>query len=151
MRALLDVNVIIALLDPDHALHGAAHEWLSLNGDAGWASCPLTENGAVRILSNPNYSKLRRSSPSEILGLLHSFAQQTKHEFWPDGISLRDEKLFSRENFLSSGKLTDIYLLGLATKQDARLVTFDQNISLKAVRTAKPQNLSVLQEKGGAG
>jgi len=144
MRALLDVNVIIALLDPDHALHGAAHEWLSVNGDAGWASCPLTENGAVRILSNPNYSKQKRSSPADIIALLSSFAKQTNHEFWLEDISLRDEKIFIPEHILSSRRITDIYLLALATKNDGKLVTFDQNISLNAIRRAKPQNLTAL-------
>jgi toxin-antitoxin system PIN domain toxin len=144
MRALLDVNVLIALLDPQHALHNRAHDWFSANRDAGWASCPIIENGAVRILSNPNYSKKRRFSPAEILNLLRAFALQSNHEFWPEDISLRDEKIFSQENLLSSALLTDVYLLGLAAKNDGRLITFDQNISLKAVLIAKPQNLSVL-------
>jgi toxin-antitoxin system PIN domain toxin len=144
MRALLDANVVIALLDPNHALHDKAHKWWSANQASGWASCSITENGAVRILSNPNYRKQKRSSPAHIIGLLTSFASQTSHEFWNENISLRDEKIFSREEILSSGRITDIYLLALATKHEGKLVTFDQNISLKAVRTAKPQNLTVL-------
>ena len=144
MRSLLDVNVVIALLDPQHALHNRAHHWLSAHQDSGWASCAIIENGAVRILSNPNYSKQKRFSPADILELLKSFAAQTNHEFWPEDIFLRDEKIFDLKNLLSSTQLTDVYLLALATKHEGTLVTFDQNISLKAVRMAKPQNLSVL-------
>lgn len=144
MRALLDVNVVIALLDPDHALHSAAHSWWSVNQHSGWASCAITENGAVRILSNPNYSKRKRSSPADIISLLKSFTNRSDHEFWHEEISLRDEKIFMAENILSSGRITDVFLLALAAKHDGKLVTFDQNISLKAVRTAKPQNLTVL-------
>lgn len=144
MRSLLDVNVIIALLDPNHPLKDRAHKWWSANQASGWASCPITENGVVRIISNPNYRKHERFSPALIIGLLESFIGQTNHEFWPEGISLRDEKLFSRENILRSGQLTDTYLLALAAAHEATLVTFGQNISLAAVRVAKPQNLSVL-------
>jgi uncharacterized protein len=144
MRALLDVNVAIALLDPTHALHNTAHQWWSTDQGSGWASCPLTENGTVRILSNPNYSKHKRSSPDEIIGLLKSFADQTNHEFWREDISLCDEKIFSREHILSSGRITDVYLLALAVRHGGKLVTFDQNISLNAVRKATAQNLIIL-------
>jgi len=144
MRSLLDVNVIIPLLDPNHSLHDKAHEWWSTNRDLGWASCPITENGAVRILSHPSYNKQKRSAPADIINLLKSFASRTDHQFWPEDITLRDEEIFSREYFLSSGQLTDIYLLALATKHEGKLVTFDQNISFNAVRIAKPQNLTVL-------
>jgi len=51
MVALLDVNVLVALLDADHMHHTAATHWLSEHLDAGWASCPLTQNGCIRILS----------------------------------------------------------------------------------------------------
>ncbi|TLZ12344.1 MAG: hypothetical protein E6K34_17875 [Gammaproteobacteria bacterium] len=55
MRALLDVNVLIALLDSDHTLHGTAMSWFAKHAREGWASCPITQNGCVRIMSNPSY------------------------------------------------------------------------------------------------
>ena len=55
MRSLLDVNVLIALLDADHISHTAATAWLSEHGRRGWASCPITQNGCVRIMSHPGY------------------------------------------------------------------------------------------------
>jgi uncharacterized protein len=141
MRALLDVNVIIALLDPDHAFHERAHAWWAANRNRGWASCPLTENGTVRIMSHPGYSRKLRFTPGELIGCLHQFAAQSNHEFWPDDISLRDETIFAAGHIHSSRQLTDLYLLALAVAHHGRLVTFDQGIPLSGVPHAKASNL----------
>ena len=53
--ALLDVNVLIALLDPRHVDHERAHAWLADSAPLPWAGCPLTENAVLRILGNPRY------------------------------------------------------------------------------------------------
>lgn len=143
MRALLDVNVIIALLDPDHAFHERAHAWWAANLKRGWASCPLTENGAVRVMSHPNYSAKMQFTPADLIGRLQKFAMQSNHEFWPDKISLRDGEIFSREKFHSSRQLTDLYLLALAVENHGRLVTFDRGIPLSCVLHAQPANLCV--------
>jgi toxin-antitoxin system PIN domain toxin len=143
MRALLDVNVIIALLDPDHAFHERAHDWWATNARRGWASCPLTENGVVRIMSNPSYSQKARFTSANLIGRLRQFSTQSNHEFWPDEISLRDETIFVTEHIHSSRQITDLYLLALATKHRGRLVTFDQGILVSAIREAKPANLCV--------
>ena len=55
MRALLDVNVLVALFDENHTFNAAVGTWLAGNIHHGWASCPLTQNGCVRILSQPAY------------------------------------------------------------------------------------------------
>jgi toxin-antitoxin system PIN domain toxin len=143
MRALLDVNVLIALLDPDHAFHDRAHNWWAANTKRGWASCPLTENGVVRIMSNPGYSRLATFSPGDLIGRLRQFTEKSNHEFWPDDISFRDKAIFSQEHIHSSRLLTDLYLLALATTRQGRLVTFDQGIPLSAVSGAKAANLCV--------
>ena len=143
MRALLDVNVIIALLDPDHAFHERAHVWWAANMKRGWASCPVTENGVVRIISNPGYSQKMRFAPGDLIGRLRKFTGQSNHEFWPDEISLRDEKIFAAERIHSSRQLTDLYLLALAAQHQGRLVTFDQGIPVSAVSHAKASNLCV--------
>ena len=62
MRALLDINVLIALLDQDHSLHQRAREWFSRNAATGWTSCPITQNGCVRIMANPGYPEPTRGS-----------------------------------------------------------------------------------------
>jgi len=143
MRALLDVNVIIALLDPDHAFHDRAHAWWAMNAKRGWASCPLTENGVIRIMSNPNYSQKMRFTPGDLISRLRGFALQSNHEFWPDEISLRDENIFAADRIHSSRHLTDLYLLALAAKHDGRLVTFDKGVPLSAVSNAKAANLCI--------
>ena len=144
MRALLDVNVVIALLDPDHAFHERAHDWWAATGKLGWASCPLTENGVARIMSNPAYSAGARFGPGDLISRLQTFAGQTNHEFWPDDISLRDGKFFDGERLHSSRQLTGLYLLALAVKRDGKLATFDQAIPLSAVRNARAENLCVI-------
>jgi len=141
MRALLDVNVIIALLDPDHAFHERAHAWWAANRKRGWASCPLTENGVVRLLSHPGYSRKTRFTPGDLIGRLRQFAAQSDHEFWPDEISLRDERTFAAERLHSSRQLTDLYLLALAVAHHGRLVTFDHGIQLSGVPHAQAANL----------
>ena len=90
--ALLDVNLLIALFDPDHVHHGAAHEWFAANRSSGWATCPLTENGLIRILANVAYSGTNET-PAGIQQRLQAFCSSGDHAFWPDGVSLRDERL----------------------------------------------------------
>jgi toxin-antitoxin system PIN domain toxin len=144
MRALLDVNMLVALFDRDHHFYKRAHQWWAENQGRGWASCPLTENGVVRIISNPRYSKLLSAKAVEVVEGLRLFIEQTNHEFWPDTISFRDKKIFAIDRVLNPGQLTDAYLLGLATEHGARLVTFDQNIATSIVKNAKSRNLCVI-------
>ena len=143
MRALFDVNFIIALLDPDHVHHSAAHDWWSANRKHGWASCPITENGVIRILSNPNYSPGLNLKPGDLIENLRSFTSDSDHDFWPDDISLRNEDLFVAERIHGTRQLTDIYLLALAIENGGRLVTFDESIPLSAVKRAKERHLIV--------
>src|ERR1041384_8540275 len=102
MRALLDVNVIIALLDPDHAFHGRAHEWWVKNAKSGWSSCPITENGVVRIMSNPAYSPRVPFTAKTLISTLQTFIRQTNHEFWSDDLSLLDDSVFVAERIHGS-------------------------------------------------
>jgi len=144
MLSMLDVNVIIALIDPEHTLQDRVHEWWAANRHAGWASCPITENGAVRIMSNPNYRQNIRFAPSEIISSLNEFIRKSEHQFWNDEISILDDSLFDFDRIHGPKQLTDLYLLALATKNKGRLVTFDQGIPLSVVKSAKAENLVVL-------
>jgi len=144
MRSLLDINVLIALLDANHAFHQRSHQWWGANIKSGWASCPLTENGVVRVMSNLGYSQTLRLTPSDLINRLKLFADQTDHEFWADDVSLRDGAVFVAERMHSSRQLTDIYLLALAMAHGGRLATFDQNIPLSVVSGAKAANMHVL-------
>jgi hypothetical protein len=142
MRALFDVNVLIAIVDEDHVHHGAAHEWWAASRSAGWATCPLTENGMVRIMSQSSYKN--PITTSFAIDLLAEQVAQTDHIFWPDDISLRDTALFDPSCILGSNQITDVYLLALAVKNGGRLVTFDRTISIAAVRGAQARHIVVI-------
>jgi toxin-antitoxin system PIN domain toxin len=138
------VNVVIALLDPDHVFHERAHEWWTANARSGWASCPVTENGVVRVMSNPAYSPGAHFTPGDLIARLRTFCSQSDHEFWPDNVSLRDESAFVVERIHGSRQITDLYLLALAVRNKGRLATFDAAIPTSAVRTARPGNIHVV-------
>jgi toxin-antitoxin system PIN domain toxin len=142
VRALLDVNVLLALFDRGHIHHSAAMSWWSKNGDAGWASCPLTQNGFVRVASQKGYAR-----PSPLPDVLSIFRQQIAkddHQFWSDDISITDVSLFDYGFILGPNQITDVYLLALSVKNGGRLVTFDRGLPLKAVRGAEARHLVVL-------
>ena len=139
MRALLDVNVLIALLDIDHASHQSAAAWFSAHVRAGWASCPITQNGCVRIMSNRAY---RNPLPMDLVARrLGAACEDKQHQFWPDDISFLDRKRFATTHVHNPRQLTDVYLLSLAVHNDGRFVTFDSGIALAAVVGAKPEHL----------
>jgi uncharacterized protein len=142
MRALLDVNVLIALVDPEHVHYERAHGWWAANRASGWASCPITENGFARILSQPSYPGAR--STADAMHLLQLFAAQTNHAFWGDDISLLDQQRFNSGYILGPKQVTDIYLLGVAVKNGGRLATFDRAVPRAAVTGAEPRNLVVI-------
>ena len=142
MQGLLDINVLIALLDENHTHHGAASDWLADNIHQGWASCPLTQNGCVRIMSQPRYPNTL--SVSEVMIRLLSAVSTRHHEFIADDISLLDDASVDRERLLSPRQLTDVYLLALAVEHGARLVTLDKSIPIAAARQAKAASLVVI-------
>ena len=139
---MLDVNVLIALLDSDHTSHGAAMSWFAKHAREGWASCPITQNGCIRIMTNPGYPN---ALPVQaVMKHLADACHEDVHEFWPDKVSLLDPGVFDPTRIHGPRQLTDIYLLGLAVEHAGRLVTFDTGIALTAVRKAKSHNLVVL-------
>lgn len=142
MRALLDVNVLIALLDSDHASHASALEWFAANARNGWASCPITQNGCIRVMAHPGYP--HALPVAAIVERLADAAHQPQHAFWPDDASLLDREAIDPARVHGPGQLTDVYLLALAVKHRGRLVTFDKSIALEAVKGAKKQNLLVI-------
>ena len=142
MTSLLDANVLIALFDAAHHHHHAAHRWLSENRAAGWATCPLTQNACVRILSQPNYPG--RLTVSDISRRLRKAISAPDHQFWPDDLSLVDQTRFDHAQILTPKQLTDLYLLAIAVEKGGRLVTFDKGIPIGPVISAGPQHLLVL-------
>ena len=142
MRSLLDVNVLIALLDQDHSLHVRAREWFGAHARGGWASCPLTQNGCVRIMSHSGYP-----NPLPVVHIaarLRSAVAGPHHEFWPDDVSLLDERVADATRIHGSRQITDLYLLALAVRHDGTFVTFDDSVGIGAVLGAAGRNLTVL-------
>lgn len=144
MRALLDVNVVIALFDANHAFHERAHDWWSDHADRGWASCAVTENGVVRVMSSAAYSQTARFAPGEIVERLRTFVAHSDHAFWAEDLSLRDEARFAVDKLHGSRHVTDTYLLALAVARGGRLATFDRGIITSAVAGAKSHHLAVI-------
>ena len=143
MIALLDVNVLIALLDRGHAHHRAAESWFVENHKKGWATCPVTINGFVRVVSRPAFNE-RRIAPAEAIATLSELCAMSGHKFWPAGPSLLDPDRFARQMLLGAGQITDAYLLAVAVSNGGALATFDRSISTKAVRGAEARHLLVL-------
>jgi uncharacterized protein len=141
--ALLDVNVLIALFDPAHVHHEAAHRWLELNRKHRWSTCPLTENAFVRVLSNPSYPG-QSTTIEDAASRLRTFCSEREHVFWPDSVSIPERGRFRWNHVQGHRQLTDVYLLALAISNQGRLATFDSTISLDAIEAAKKQNLELI-------
>ena len=134
---LLDVNVVIALIDPLHLHHDRAHRWFATRGASTWHTCPIVQNGVVRVVSNPRYPN---TQPAPIvLASLASLVARPDHVFLPDSVTLLDGSVHT-ERLLASSQVTDTYLLHLAASHDAQLATFDTRI----VTTAVPSGSEVV-------
>ena len=142
MRSLLDVNVLIAMLDAEHSSHQAAMDWFGSHAADGWASCPLTQNGCMRIMSQPSYPGA--TSASDVAEHLRGATSHKAHEFWPDDVSMLDESLLDMTRIHGPRQLTDAYLLALAVRNKGRLVTFDAAIPISAVSGAKARHVVAL-------
>jgi len=129
---LLDVNVLLALADSDHAHHSRAKNFFLSRLQGAWATCPITENGFIRVISGRSYSNPAENSESARL-LLEKMIQSTPgHQFWTDDASLCDTKLFP--SLPPAKHLTACYLLALAVKRGGKFATFDQRIDPAWVR-----------------
>jgi toxin-antitoxin system PIN domain toxin len=142
VRALFDVNMLLALFDPGHIHHAAAQAWWRSHRAKGWATCPVTQNGFARIISKPGYQ--RPVALSTAIALLRAQVSQSDHEFWPDDISIAGGAALDRRHILGANQITDVCLLALAVKNGGRLVTFDRAVPLRAVHGAEPSHLVVL-------
>ena len=141
-RGLLDINVLIALLDPEHVDHRRARDWISEEIRYGWASCALTQNGFVRIVSQPRYPG--SVPPSQAIERLRRATSTEYHEFWPCSISILESRVVNPDRVHGPRQVTDVYLLALAVEYGGRLVTFDDSIPLSAVPGAGPEHLVIV-------
>jgi toxin-antitoxin system PIN domain toxin len=135
-RFLLDVNLLIALIDPAHFHHYRAHQWFSSGGSEAWATCPLTQNGVLRIVGSSRYTN-SPGTPAAVVPALASLLSLPGHAFWQDDISFLDRNtgtdIVRTERLLNSAQLTDSYLLALAVAHHGQLATFDRRLNTDAV------------------
>ena len=143
MRALLDVNVWIALFDDAHQFSDRANLFIAKMG-VKIATCPLVENGVVRVMSSPHYSRRGALAIQQVRERLREACSQLDHNFWPDDVSLRDDKLFNFARVQGHNQITDMYLLGLALRHGGCLASYDQGIALSSVHGAMPKHLLLL-------
>ncbi len=132
MTALLDINVLIARADPAHVFHERAVRWMASLKNATIATCPLTENGFLRIYGNPIYPG-GPGSPEAAMQLLAALRRLPQHTFLADDISLGDSTLIPTLAGASHPQLTDLYLLALAVRHSAVLATFDRRVDTALV------------------
>ncbi|MBV9991863.1 MAG: VapC toxin family PIN domain ribonuclease [Alphaproteobacteria bacterium] len=129
---LLDVNVLIALIDVLHVHHNVAHDWFEKQGQRSWATCPLTENGVVRIVGHQRYPK-PFGPPSAVVPHIAKLCTLPGHIFWPDDISILETQRFDQGRLLNSEQVTDSYLLGLARAHNGKLASLDRRLVATAV------------------
>ena len=128
--ALLDVNVLVAMLDQEHPHFRAAQDWFLGNRERGWATCPITEIGLIRVLSSRRYSE-NAVTPEHARGLLLHLCGIGRHEFWPDSIAFRDNG--ADFTAVTSRQTTDLYLLALTVANGGRFVTLDRRIPARVL------------------
>ena len=142
---LPDVNVLLALLDPMHPHHEKANLWYVGAASSGWATCPLTENGFVRILSSPSYPGVRLRVEDALALLETTIANPVvPHHFWSDSVNLRDSTLFTPSAIAGPKQITDVYLLGLCQQNVGTLITLDAGITPTAIVSPHPDLLHIL-------
>ncbi len=143
IRMLLDVNVWIALFDDAHVASSRANALIDTPG-IQIATCPLVENGVIRVLNLPSYGRRGALGIMAVRQQLVHACATLDHEFWPDDVSLRDDTWVDFTHVHGHNQITDLYLLALAVKHDGTLITFDQNIPLHAVHGATAAHLRML-------
>jgi len=131
-RYLLDVNILIALIDPAHIQHEHIHEWFGRVGHRSFATCPLTENGLLRIVGHPKYPN-SPGPPSALVVALQAMRAMAGHAFWPDSISLVGSTFVDASQLISHTRVTDSYLLGLARANKGVLATLDTKLATEVV------------------
>ena len=120
--------MLVALAWPNHVHHAAAHHWFLANRESGWATCPLTESGFVRVSSNRRAIP-EACEPREAIALLDLIRAQEGHAFWADDISPSDPLWTPFARVTGYRQFTDAHLLALAMRHGGRLATFDRRLA----------------------
>jgi uncharacterized protein len=141
---LLDTNLLIALLWPSHEWHDLAIKWFTRHRAKGWATCPITQAGFVRIVANPVFSR-DAVQPREAIHVLSANTAAKDHAFWADEPPLAQAVAFTGVRLMGHQQVTDAYLLGLAIRRGGVLATLDQRIaSLTVPKSAERKALETV-------
>ena len=143
MRYLLDVNLVLSLLDTKHAFHDSAHQWFETRGPLTFLTCPIVQNGFIRIASQVRYPN-RLGHAGEVRAFLQRFVKDPRHEFCMNNISLLDDDLLLTSETLLPAQVTDLYLVALAVHNRAKLATFDHSIPANMIKNGD-QAIEVLK------
>lgn len=137
------MNVWVALLDEAHVHHIQALTF-ARRPKVKIATCPIIENGIIRILNLPGYSRLGPAGFETVRNKLQQICTDLDHEFWPDEVSLRTESGINWSRVLGHNQITDIYLLALAVARKGCFVTLDHRVTLSTVNSSSSKNLMLL-------
>lgn len=125
---LLDVNILVARFWETHVFHWKVRAWMESHEQEGWATCPITQAGMVRTISNPSFSPNAPRPAEAVHWLGESLRQDPNHHFWADSIPVSDACVESLPRLSGFKQLTDAYLLGLAIHKKGRLLTLDRRM-----------------------
>lgn len=131
---LLDINLLLSLTDPMHVHHKLSHQWFAEKGHQAWATCPITENGFIRIARHPKYPNRPGGVPA-VLSILRQVCESPGHHFWSEDLSILG--FLEPAAIIIHAHITDVYLLGLAVRNGGKLATLDQRIPVDAVRNGR--------------
>jgi uncharacterized protein len=123
---LLDVNVLVARFWKPHTHHQIARAWMAQHEHEGWATCPITQAGFVRTVSNPGFSENAPRPAEAIHWLAETLRADPNHRFWADDLSVSAACSETASRLAGHKQLTDAYLLGLAKHNEARFLTLDR-------------------------
>ena len=143
MRCLPDVNVWVALLDEAHVFHAQALAFIQRRR-LKIATCALVENGVVRVLNLPGYSRLGAIGFAPVAAKLATICASLDHEFWPCDVSLREAARVNWPRVMGHNQITDVYLLALVVAHDGCLVTLDHGVAITTVDGVTPRHLEHL-------
>jgi toxin-antitoxin system PIN domain toxin len=133
---LLDVNALLALVWPAQEHHERVRAWFLANASRHWATCPITQAGCVRLLSNPTVTP-GALSVHDALQVLAANLKHPGHIFWPDDLELLSSLSLCGSKLQGYRQITDAYLLGMAIHRKAHLVTLDGSIASLLASSAR--------------
>lgn len=131
-RYLLDLNAMLAFMDPSHCHYNAFHHWYESKEGVVVLLCSHVENAVIRVSSNPSYSNWLGTS-AQVRTELMALAADLNAERCHQDASLCDDELPKSPDFLTPSRVSDLYLLALAVANGAKFASFDTRIPAEAV------------------